>query len=138
VARADDCRDVKDVAYIQNDICISYEVVRTSLHESSSTFLNHEVAALDRANWRSFSPSDFGFGRSVIGRVDSSGQDCLLLGAPKRTLIVMYGEDNSVGPAPRFWRPILSALAQARDLHKTVVGMQFYPGPATDPNHSGC
>jgi hypothetical protein len=138
VARADDCRDVKDVAYIKNDICIRYEVAETPMQESASAFLRHEVQALDGADWRLFSPSEFDFGKPVVGRIDLFSHDCLLVGPPERTLMVMYREDASVGPAPTFWEPILSALSQAREHHHAVIGLQFYPGPANEPDHEAC
>jgi hypothetical protein len=130
------CSDETDLGYIKDNECIDYLVVASGASESARTFQHDEVHRLDRANWRLFSPRDFGYSAPVVGRDDIHGHDCLLIGPPNR---VPFGLEPPAGHGREpFWSKLRQALQRATRRGRAVIGMQMYPGPANDAEHRVC
>lgn len=136
VAAYNDCNDLTRVAYQKNNPSTDYRLVQAARPEPASTLLSDEVRALDRANWRLFSPTDAGFYGAAIGRTDLHGHDCLLLGRPAR--ILLSEENTAIRPIPKFWGIVRATLKLAQHQTRPLLGLQVYPGPANDPEHRVC
>jgi hypothetical protein len=136
IAAHDDCSDETDFGYVKNNSCIDYRLVQSSTHETVTTLLAHEARALDRPKWLLFSPADFGFTGSVVGRADLYGHDCVLLGPPAQIPLSM--EDTDTAPIPTFWGMLRRKLKLAQRKAYPIIGLQIYPGPANEPDHRVC
>jgi hypothetical protein len=131
-----DCRDHTDLGYVPNNLCIDSLLVGSRTAKTERAFQQAEVARLHRADWRLFSPTDFGFpSRNVDARDDLYGHDCLLIGGPS---LVPFGGEPAKGTAPSYWSALRKDLQRARRQGLTVIGMTVYPGPANDAFHRVC
>ena len=131
------CSDETDLGYMPDNLCIDYLLVASRAPVTEREFQSDEVRRLNRANWRLFSPRDFGFySNRVLGRTDLYGHDCLLIGPP--ALVPLGSDFSDESPEPHFWSKLRGSLSRARRRGLTVIGMQLYPGPANDAYHRVC
>jgi hypothetical protein len=139
IADYNNCSDETDFGYTKNNDCVDSRLVQASTRETAAAFRDHEIRALEHADWRVFSPASFGFHSPVVASSDPQRHDCVLLGPPAQVpLSARDAEDTSAAAVPKYAAWIRRERKIAEHPTLPIIGLQTSPGPANDPHRAAC